>query len=86
MATLPFTKVEGLGNDFVVVDLRNPAGGAASAAVSIQEPAIVRAVCDRHFGVGADGVLAILPGVAYPWSTSHCAAATPSLTLSQRFL
>jgi len=63
VATLPFTKVEGLGNDFVVVDLRNPAGGAASAAVSIQEPAIVRAVCDRHFGVGADGVLAILPGV-----------------------
>ena len=55
---LPFAKVQGLGNDFVVVDLR---GGGDSAA-AIQDPATVRAVCDRHFGVGADGVLAILPG------------------------
>jgi diaminopimelate epimerase len=53
-----FAKYHGLGNDFVVVDLRTapPADVAA-----IQEPAIVRAVCDRQFGVGADGVLAILP-------------------------
>ncbi len=63
MATLPFTKVEGLGNDFVVVDLRSAAENAGSPAGSIQEPSVVRAVCDRHFGVGADGVLAILPGV-----------------------
>jgi diaminopimelate epimerase len=63
---LPFTKVEGLGNDFVVVDLRGTAGGAAgkTLAAQAQDPAVVRAVCDRHFGVGADGVLAILPGVA----------------------
>jgi diaminopimelate epimerase len=63
LATLPFTKVEGLGNDFLVVDLRNAAADPGSAAVSIQDPAVVRAICDRHFGVGADGVLAILPGV-----------------------
>jgi diaminopimelate epimerase len=58
---LPFTKVEGLGNDFVVIDLRPGQPGAAGAAVA-QDPAVVRAICDRHFGVGADGVLAILPG------------------------
>ncbi len=63
MANLPFTKVEGLGNDFVVVDLRRAAEAPGGADVSIQNPAVVRAVCDRHFGVGADGVLAILPGV-----------------------
>jgi len=63
VATLPFTKVEGLGNDFVVVDLRSPAASADGAGASIQDPAIVRAVCDRHFGIGADGVLAILPGL-----------------------
>jgi len=58
---LPFAKVQGLGNDFVVVDLR--AGRAdGDLAAAIQEPSTVRAVCDRHFGVGADGVLAILPG------------------------
>jgi diaminopimelate epimerase len=60
-ATLPFTKVEGLGNDFVVVDLRSERT-RASLNPSPEDPAIVRAICDRHFGVGADGVLAILPG------------------------
>jgi diaminopimelate epimerase len=59
---LPFTKVEGLGNDFVVVDLRpGRAGVDAAAVVAAQSPGIVTQICDRHFGVGADGVLAILP-------------------------
>jgi diaminopimelate epimerase len=43
-----FTKMQGLGNDFVVID----------ATVDIT-PELVRAMCDRHFGVGADGVLAV---------------------------
>jgi diaminopimelate epimerase len=64
---LPFTKVEGLGNDFVVVDLRALSTGQGSSSdatlTQAQDPATVRAICDRHFGVGADGVLAILPGV-----------------------
>jgi diaminopimelate epimerase len=55
---LPFTKVQGLGNDFVVVDLR----GGDTREPSPQDPELVRKICDRHFGVGADGVLAILPG------------------------
>ncbi len=62
MANLPFTKVEGLGNDFVVVDLRRAAEARRRRRL-IENPAVVRAVCNRHFGVGADGVLAILPGV-----------------------
>ncbi len=63
---LPFTKVEGLGNDFVVVDLRpgRPAAAAASGGPSPEDPAVVRAICDRRFGVGGDGVLAILPSQA----------------------
>ncbi len=61
MALLPFVKVEGLGNDFLVVDLR--AGKPARAlADDVTRPATVRALCDRNFGVGGDGVLAILPG------------------------
>jgi diaminopimelate epimerase len=59
---LPFAKVQGLGNDFVVVDLRGD-HAASKTGPSPQDPAVVRAICDRHFGVGADGVLAILPGV-----------------------
>jgi diaminopimelate epimerase len=60
-----FAKYHGLGNDFVVVDLRAADGETAAA---IQDPAVVRAVCDRQFGVGGDGVLAILPPVT-PTST-----------------
>lgn len=62
MTALPFHKVEGLGNDFVVVDLR-PGKPGAEVSASAQDPAVVTAICDRHFGVGADGVLAILPGL-----------------------
>ncbi len=53
-----FAKYHGLGNDFLVVDLRNV---DAAAAAAVQEPDTVRALCDRQFGVGGDGVLAILP-------------------------
>src|SRR5450755_3081012 len=53
-----FRKYHGLGNDFVVVDLRD---ADAATALAIQDPDVVRAVCDRQFGVGGDGVLAILP-------------------------
>jgi diaminopimelate epimerase len=53
-----FSKYHGLGNDFVVVDLRT---ADRETTAAIQEPAIVQAVCDRQFGIGADGVLAILP-------------------------
>jgi diaminopimelate epimerase len=53
-----FAKYHGLGNDFLVVDLR--AASAADAA-AVQAPDKVIALCDRQFGVGGDGVLAILP-------------------------
>lgn len=49
-----FTKVQGLGNDFVLVDAR-----AEGAAPFDGEAA--RAICDRRRGVGADGVLTLLP-------------------------
>jgi len=61
MALLPFVKVEGLGNDFLVIDLR-PGKPAHPLADVVTNPETVRALCDRNFGVGGDGVLAILPG------------------------
>ena len=52
-----FSKYHGIGNDFIVTDLR--VGGELDP--SPQDPTVVTALCDRNFGVGADGVLAILP-------------------------
>lgn len=48
-----FFKYHGLGNDFVVLDRRS-SGLDVDAETS-------RRLCDRHFGIGADGVLVILP-------------------------
>ena len=49
-----FWKYHGLGNDFVLLD-----GTDGSLEVDREW---CRRVCDRHFGVGADGVLYVLPG------------------------
>ena len=48
-----FVKMHGLGNDFVVLDAR-----ASGLALS---PAMVRAVADRHRGVGCDQLIVIEP-------------------------
>lgn len=53
-----FFKYHGLGNDFVVIDRRS--GGEPVTP----EQAI--ALCDRRRGIGADGVLTLLPGEAAP--------------------
>ena len=50
---LSFTKLHGLGNDFVVVDDR-------TRSIELT-PAQVQHICDRHFGVGADGVILVRP-------------------------
>lgn len=53
--TIPFTKMVGTGNDFVVVDTsRHPL-----PSLKGQWSAVSKALCDRHTGVGADGVLVL---------------------------
>ncbi|HEX8312820.1 MAG TPA: diaminopimelate epimerase [Chthoniobacteraceae bacterium] len=50
---LTFTKMNGAGNDFVLVDNRD-------GALQLKREQIAR-LCDRHRGVGADGLLAVEP-------------------------
>lgn len=45
-----FAKYEGLGNDFVII------AGPAAASINSER---ARALCDRHRGIGADGVLLV---------------------------
>ncbi len=47
-----FTKLQGAGNDFVLVETSDN---------ERDWPALARAICDRHFGIGADGLLLLLP-------------------------
>ena len=44
-----FTKMHGVGNDFIVLGAEEGEGRDL--------PALARRACDRHFGVGADGIL-----------------------------
>ena len=48
-----FTKMHGVGNDFLIFDLGEVTG--------VDLPALARKACDRHFGVGADGILVANP-------------------------
>ncbi len=52
---LPFHKYHGLGNDFILLDNRQRPDPLISSAEAI-------ALCDRRFGIGADGVIFLLPG------------------------
>lgn len=51
MMKLQFTKMQGLGNDFVVLD-------GISQRVSLN-PEQIRRIADRHFGVGCDQLLLV---------------------------
>lgn len=53
--TVKFSKYHGLGNDFILIDNRQKDEPLLS-------PEQVVKICDRHFGVGADGIIFVLPG------------------------
>lgn len=53
--SIEFAKYHGLGNDFILIDNRE-----SSEPVVTPEQAVK--LCDRHFGIGADGVIFALPG------------------------
>lgn len=63
MFSIPFVKMHGLGNDFVVVDGRGKKGQADSnhpyASELLSNPALVKKIMDRHHGVGGDQMVLI---------------------------
>lgn len=54
---IEFTKYQGLGNDFILIDNRQQTEPLVTPAQAVK-------MCDRHFGIGADGVILALPGQA----------------------
>jgi diaminopimelate epimerase len=52
-----FAKLHGTGNDFILIDARG---------IDRDWSALARAVCDRHFGIGADGLILAAESDAAP--------------------
>lgn len=65
---LEFTKMNGAGNDFVLVDNR-------SQEVKLNRDQIVR-LCQRQRGIGADGIILLVPSVSgksdWAWQFYNC--------------
>lgn len=57
MSRIPFKKMQGAGNDFVVLDFF----GSELAAENPDLSSLALLMCPRNFSVGADGLLAVLP-------------------------
>jgi len=52
---MKFTKMHGCGNDYIYID------AAREPVPTAKKPELVRALSDRHFGIGSDGVIFIHP-------------------------
>ena len=61
MDTVQFVKMHGLGNDFVVVDCISHDYDVEALVEHAQE------LCKRSFGIGADGLILVLPGTKAPY-------------------
>jgi len=53
---VPFTKMTGSGNDFVVFDARD------TPLDLVTRPEVIEAICSRNNGIGADGIVLLEPG------------------------
>jgi diaminopimelate epimerase len=60
---LNFSKYQGTGNDFIIIDNRGKGW-------NLEEPQIAR-LCDRHFGIGADGLMLLRQQEGYDFSMSY---------------
>lgn len=67
---LSFAKLHGLGNDFVFIDDRDCALDLTDEQVSY--------LCDRHFGIGADGVILVRPALSEEGDGYHATTSTPT--------
>lgn len=52
---MQFTKMHGIGNDFVVIDSLKQTYSESDI------PALSQRLCDRRFGIGGDGIILVLP-------------------------
>ena len=60
---IPFEKYHGAGNDFIMIDARSLQFN--------ERPALIAALCDRHRGIGADGLMLLERHPDYDFSMRY---------------
>lgn len=55
MTKISFTKMQGLGNDFIILDFEE------YKKINTDKAELAKKLCDRNFGIGADGLIIINP-------------------------
>jgi len=61
---LRFTKYQGAGNDFIIID-------SARQGIRVLKKNCVKMLCDRHLGIGADGIIILLPHKIYDFEMKY---------------
>lgn len=62
--TVAFTKYQGTGNDFVIIDNRN----SLSNSLTTDQ---IKFICDRRFGIGADGLMFLNEAPGYDFEMKY---------------
>jgi diaminopimelate epimerase len=64
MTTINFTKMNGAGNDFILIDSRK------NVAFQLSEE-LIQQICDRRKGIGADGILFVEPSNLHDFKLTY---------------
>jgi diaminopimelate epimerase len=64
MTTINFTKMNGAGNDFILIDL------GKNVAFQLSEE-LIQQICDRRKGIGADGILFVEPSNLHDFKLTY---------------
>jgi diaminopimelate epimerase len=64
MITVPFNKYQGAGNDFIIIDNRK-------SILNPDDSSLISRLCDRRFGIGADGLILICRNPLYDFEMKY---------------
>ena len=62
---IPFFKYHGAGNDFIMLDHR------AEPTINLGDDQLIARLCDRHFGIGADGLIALAEAPGFDFEMKY---------------